>query len=454
MPIPILMPALSPTMTEGNIAKWIKKEGEKIVPGDIIAEVETDKATMEVEAIDEGVLSKILFKDGTENVEVNKLIGIILQEGEKEEDLENFLSKHSSSKRQVKSEGKQDSNNELLSKNIQQETSTIPEETQQDENVFEEKKNSNIDNIYNNSKVNIENEELKEKKLKNDTRLLVSPLAKRIADLKNINLHEIKGTGPNGRIVKKDLDIYLKSGFNKDNLDAELNTSEKVGLTNIKKTIGKRLQLSKQNIPHFYIKSTIDIDKIENARKAINNAKEENNHLDNKISLNDLLIKALALALEKVPEMNATWNEDSIIYYQNVDISVAVATKDGLFTPVIRSACKKRISEISYDMKKFIEKAKDNKLLPEEYNGGSFSISNLGMYNIDEFSAIINPPQTGILAVGSIKHELRKKDNEIITVKTITFTLSVDHRIADGAIAAKLMNNLKFILSNPISMII
>ena len=460
MPVPILMPALSPTMTEGNIAKWLKKEGEKIVPGDIIAEVETDKATMEVEAIDEGVLSRILFNDGTENVEVNKLIGVIIQEDEKEKDVDNFIKKYDENNKKISSHEQNDS--EAKEKTIKEEESIKKEEIET-KHLSDNKTSFNNKETYNNSNTTIliEKEELSNDKTDNkNDRILISPLARRIAKIENINLESVKGSGPHGRIIKKDLDDFILkdnriTNVNKiDNFSSEVNSFEKVKLTNIRKTIGKRLQTSKQTIPHYYLKTSINIEKLELERKEINDYFFRNNQAIKKISLNDLLIKALALSLERVPQMNATWNEDSIIYYKNVDISVAVATDDGLYTPIIRSACKKRVSEISNEMKTLIDKARNNKLLPEEYNGGCFSISNLGMYGVDEFSAIINPPQAGILAVGGIKEELRKNNNDIISEKILNLTLSVDHRIADGAVAAKLLQNLKFYLCNALGMVV
>ena len=440
MPIPILMPALSPTMTEGNIATWLKKEGEKVSPGDVIAEVETDKATMEVEAIDEGILSKIIFTDGSENIAVNKLIGVIIQDGEEENEVSSFIKNFDISlpsndtKKIEKKEG-----NSLVTDNLDN----------NDEDVSHKTKD-----ISENKEPPISNTTIKRINSKDNARILISPLAKRIASLKNIDIENISGTGPNGRIVKKDLNSFLSNQIQEKNFNSSENFSEKVPLTNIRKTIGKRLQQSKQTVPHFYLKSTINIDSLECARNEINLFTQKNQYSIPKVSLNDLLIKALAVSLEKVPELNATWNEDSIIYYKNVDISVAVATQEGLFTPVIKNACKKKVSEISSEMKSLIEKAKNKKLLPQEYIGGSFSISNLGMFEVDEFSAIINPPQAGILAVGGIKEQLKKKDNQIIVEKTITFTLSVDHRIADGAIASNLLKNLKFVLHNPIGMIV
>tara|TARA_B100001248_G_C27396774_1_gene466127 strand:- start:931 stop:2247 length:1317 start_codon:yes stop_codon:yes gene_type:complete len=438
MPVSILMPALSPTMTEGNVAKWLKNVGDTVKAGDIIAEVETDKATMEVESIDEGKLAKIIHNDGSENIAVNSLIGVISLEGESDGDVEKFI---------------QDQNINISKpiENIEEETKT---------NIIEDDTSNNLtaENKEENSKDNPELTVVKTKNNHNDINSVsISPLAKRIADLKEINVEHIKGSGPRGRIIKRDLDAFL----NNDNKEVEENTensklnyiqkSSKTLLTNIRKTISTRLQNSKQTIPHFYLKTKINAQEIIKAKTLFNDV---NFNHKNKISLNDIIIKAVASALKLVPEMNATWNKDSIINYSLADISIAVATDKGLFTPVIRSACSKSISQISEEMKMLITKARDSKLLPEDYTGGSFSISNLGMYNVNEFSAIINPPQSGILAVGEIFNEVKLDSEKVIEVKMINLVLSVDHRIADGAVAASFLKKLKLLLENPLGMLV
>ena len=438
MPVSILMPALSPTMTEGNVAKWLKNVGDTVKAGDIIAEVETDKATMEVESIDEGKLAKIIHNDGSENIAVNSLIGVISLEGESDGDVEKFI---------------QDQNINISKpiENIEEETKT---------NIIEDDTSNNLtaENKEENSKDNPELTVVKTNNNHNDINSVsISPLAKRIADLKEINVEHIKGSGPRGRIIKRDLDAFL----NNDNKEVEENTensklnyiqkSSKTLLTNIRKTISTRLQNSKQTIPHFYLKTKINAQEIIKAKTLFNDV---NFNHKNKISLNDIIIKAVASALKLVPEMNATWNKDSIINYSLADISIAVATDKGLFTPVIRSACSKSISQISEEMKMLITKARDSKLLPEDYTGGSFSISNLGMYNVNEFSAIINPPQSGILAVGEIFNEVKLDSEKVIEVKMINLVLSVDHRIADGAVAASFLKKLKLLLENPLGMLV
>ncbi len=434
MPVAILMPALSPTMTEGNVAKWLKNVGDKIKSGDIIAEVETDKATMEVEAIDDGVLAKIVHNDGAENIAVNSLIGVISIDDETEEDIELFLNKSSVPRKEI---DKTETNEIINSDN-----------------------NASIETSFSHDK-NLINEESKKAEETNliESQISISPLAKRIASLKNINIDGIKGTGPRGRIVKRDLEVFMQDESSTNphlinKADKRVKQfSNKIPLTNIRKTIATRLQQSKQNVPHFYLKSKVSADEIIKARQIINSLyQNENDKI--KISYNDIIIKSVASALKIVPEMNRTWNEDSVLEYNLVDISVAVATDDGLFTPVIRSACKKSISEISSEMKEFILRAKNNKLTPDDYSGGSFSISNLGMYNVQEFSAIINPPQSGILAIGEIFEELKMVEDKILKKNMINLVLSVDHRVADGSTAAILLDKIKFFLENPLGMLV
>ena len=438
MPVSILMPALSPTMTEGNVAKWLKKVGDNIKAGDIIAEVETDKATMEVESIDEGLLAKIIHNDGAENIAVNSLIGVISLEGETDKDVEAFI---------------QDQSLQIpKTNNIEKDDNEINLVTKENKNnpIKETETSIDKDKLIERNKSNFSDE---------DKKISISPLAKRIASLQNITIEHIKGSGPRGRIIKKDLDAYIHSDNSSDEKNhkkAVISTSQtltKLPLTNIRKTIASRLQESKKTIPHFYLKSKVSAEEIVKAREILNSIDFKN---DNKIkvSYNDIIIKSVASALQLIPEMNSTWNDDSILQSSLVDIGVAVATDNGLFTPVIRSACKKSISKISSEMKEFILKAKENKLLPEDYNGGSFSISNLGMYNVHEFSAIINPPQSGILAVGEIYEELKLVNDKTVSVKMINLVLSVDHRVVDGAIAASFLNKVKFFIENPLGMLI
>ena len=384
MPVALLMPALSPTMTEGNIAKWIKKVGDEVVSGDIIAEVETDKATMEVEAIDEGKLASIIFPDGSENVQVNKLIGVIALEGDTEKDIEDFINKNTD----IIKENKNDTDveeNEIKSNNNKDKDNNA--------SFLDEKKDLN-ENEYKSTSSN-NNINLDQKRIK------ISPLAKRIAELQEIDITKVIGTGPNGRIIKRDLEDYnnLITSDEKKSTFNEEDNKRVIKLSNIRKTIALRLQEAKSTIPHFYLKGKVQLDTLVSERSKLNNFLKENNE-DYKISFNDYFIKALALSLKKVPSMNANWNNDgSVTEFNYADISVAVATDNGLFTPVVKHACTKSLENISKEVKAFAIKAKEGKLLPEDYTGGSFSISNLGMYGFEEFSAIFNPPQAGIIAI-------------------------------------------------------
>tara|TARA_B100000963_G_scaffold325216_1_gene311296 strand:+ start:852 stop:2168 length:1317 start_codon:yes stop_codon:yes gene_type:complete len=438
MPIPLLMPALSPTMTEGNIAKWLKKKGDIIKSGDIIAEVETDKATMEIEAIDDGKLAEIIHGDGSENVLVNDLIGIISTADDKESDVEEFKKGFKLKTTEKNLDIKEDDNIDI--KEDEKDNNEVTKETEK------------------NNKINIIKEENNSKKEfneldHNNNKIIASPLAKRIAKEKNINLADIIGSGPKGRIIKRDvIDTVIKP--NKDISDNIKPSFEIKKLTNIRKTIANKLQNSKQTIPHFYLKTKINVDKLYLERRNINSFLEKDTSESIKISFNDIFIKALAASLKAVPDMNATWNEDSIKCFKNVDISVAVATPSGLFTPVIKNAEVKSLSDISKEMKVFIDKAKKGKLMPEDYIGGAFSISNLGMYNIDEFSAIINPPQSGILAVGKIFEEPRVIEGNISMCKYLNAVLSVDHRIADGSVGAELLKYFEYYLNNPMGMLV
>ena len=446
MPVALLMPALSPTMTEGNIAKWVKKVGDEIVSGDIIAEVETDKATMEVEAVDEGRLASIIYPDGAENVPVNNLIGVIALEGETEKDIVSFIHNNNNKASAIKEEDDINIEPKQLKSNTNEYT-----DTNNDINVESDQKIlKNLDDKNNLKSIRGDNENL------DKNRILISPLAKRIAELQDIDISRVTGTGPNGRIVKRDLEEYNNVNNLKENKPVFYNEDSKrvIKLSNIRKTIAERLQEAKSTIPHFYLKGKVSMDTLISERSKLNSFLKENNE-DFKISFNDYFIKALALSLKKVPSMNAIWNNDgSVIEFDNVDISVAVATENGLFTPVVKQACTKSLENISNEVRTFAIKAKGGKLLPQEYTGGSFSISNLGMYGVEEFSAIINPPQAGIIAIGDILEDIIVINGEFKTCKTMSYVLSVDHRIVDGAIASKLLKYFKFFINNPSAMLI
>ena len=421
------MPALSPTMEEGTLAKWLVKEGDKIQSGDLIAEIETDKATMEFEAVDEGIIGKLLVSEGSEGVKVNSPIAIILDDGE-----------------------------ELKVS----ETAGLVVETEQTkpEAATEELKEIHPPSI---SAVQTPS-----------TRVLATPLARRLAREKGIDLESVSGSGPHGRIIKTDiLDIKVSNldtkkgnlanpvltnniqqvfGSSITNLYADREYKE-IPLNSMRKTVAARLTEAKQNIPHFYLRKEIKIDELLQVRSRINTHLIEKN---NKFSINDFIIKSCALALQSVPNANAIWAEDKILQLKPSDIAVAVSVDDGLFTPVIRDADTKSLSNISIEMKELAEKARSKKLLPNEYQGGSFSISNLGMYGIDNFDAVINPPHGAILAVGTgLKKPLVNDDNSISVANMMSLTLSVDHRVIDGALGAELLQSITKYLEDPVLML-
>ncbi len=424
MPIEILMPALSPTMKEGNLAKWIKKEGDKIKAGEVIAEIETDKATMEVEAVDEGILGKILIKEGTENVAVNSCIALILNEGEDKK----ILNEYNAAKPETKNQNSAktiEAKEEIISeapKNTQQKTISSPSQ--------------NLDQ-YNKSKA--------------------SPLAKRIAKEEGVSLLQIEGTGPKGRIIKEDVLDFIKNGSSRQGA-VRRNSQESyiIKNSNIRKVIAKRLLESKQTVPHFYLSCELNISKLLEMRTTMNDAApiDESKNPTYKISVNDLVIKAVAMALKKVPLANSSWSEEGVIVYNNIDISMAVAIDGGLITPIIKNADQKTIQAISAESKSLAKKARDGKLQPEEFQGGSFSISNLGMFGIDSFAAIVNPPQSCILAVSRAVEKPVVENGQIKIASMMNVTLSSDHRSVDGAVGAEFLKALRSYIEQPILMLI
>lgn len=417
MPIEILMPALSPTMTEGNLTKWLKKEGDKVKPGDVLAEIETDKATMEVESIDEGVIGKILVNAGSKNVPVNDLIALLLEEDESPDSIKDYKPK-------------------TITKNI--ETSAPKEEPV--------KKQSSAAAFAPSTSSTSKKEEI---------RIKASPLAKRIAEIENINLAGITGTGPNGRIVKADvLNSKSRKRSNSHSFVAR-NPNEYTSIenTNIRTVIAKRLLQAKQNIPHFYLSIECNIDKLLSLREELNATTDKDNP-EFKVSINDCIIKATAMALAEVPEANASWGEEAILQYNNVDISVAVAIPDGLITPIIHNADQKSVIDISNEMKSLAKKARENALRPEEFQGGGFSISNLGMFGIKQFQAIVNPPQSCIMAVGASNKRPVVINNQITMATIMDISISCDHRVVDGAVGAKFLASFKKFIEHPLRMFI
>lgn len=443
MPIEVLMPALSPTMTEGNLANWLKKEGDNISAGDVIAEIETDKATMEVESVDEGVLKKIFVAAGSSQVKVNTVIAVLAEEGDSDEDIASFI------------------------KNI--EAKAQAEIAQANETNKEQVGSSNTDNkvagASSNAKANnapvITSAPTTAPKLDvavasfDNSNIKASPLAKKLAKEHGVDLNRVKPTGPAGRIVKEDVEDYLRygSGDAVSRNPVAFSTQEN---SMMRKTIAKRLLESKQQVPHFYLSVDFNIDDLLSVRKQVNSTapKDESGKPSYKISVNDMIIKACALALKDNPDANASWYDDAIVKYNNVDISVAVATDGGLITPIIFNADQKSLLKISAEMKELAKLAKDNKLKPEQFQGGGFSISNLGMFGIKSFSAIINPPQSCILAVGAGEEKAIVANGSIKIANIVNMTLSVDHRSVDGAVGAMFLSSLKRYIENPASLLL
>ena len=427
MPIEVLMPALSPTMTEGNLAKWIKKEGDKIKSGDILAEIETDKATMEVEAVDEGVLGKILIQSGTEGVKVNHPIALILAEGEDKKALDSWKPKEAAAPKQA----------EATASTAAPSTPTAAPAAPTAAPVASKAPAAPV---------------AAPAAASTGGRVKASPLAKRIAAQKGIDISTVIGTGPHGRILRAD----VEAGGGRS-ASIRRNPVEFVQVPNnsMRKIIARRLLESKQQVPHFYLTVECEIDALLTARQQLNDHATKKAGKDGKplkLSVNDLVIKATALALRDKPTCNVSWYDDAIVQYNNVDISVAVATDGGLITPIVRNADQKSLAQISTEMKDLAARARDNKLKPEEFQGGGFSISNLGMYGVKTFQAIINPPQACILAVGAGEQVVKVKEGKFEAVNVMNLTLSVDHRAVDGALGAEYLQILKHYIENPILM--
>jgi pyruvate dehydrogenase E2 component (dihydrolipoamide acetyltransferase) len=426
MPIEILMPALSPTMTEGNLAKWLKNEGEAVKPGDVIAEIETDKATMEVEAVDEGKLGKILVPAGSQGVKVNQPIALLLEEGEDA----SALAKAAAAAPKPPAPAPAPAPAAAPAP-VAQPPATAPTPAPA-------------------ATAGATGE-----------RVFASPLARRMAQQAGLDLARLNGSGPHGRIVKADIDAALARGApaaaKPTPAVAPAAAPPAFGLpafteqphSMMRKVIARRLVESKREAPHFYLTLDCNIDRLLQLRQEINVKREKD-----KISVNDFVIKASALALKLVPAANASWTESAVRLYQAADVSVAVATPGGLITPIIRSADSKSLSAISAEMKDLAARAREGKLKPEEYQGGTFSVSNLGMFGIREFAAVINPPQGAILAVGAGEQRPIVKDNALAIATMMSCTLSVDHRVVDGAIGAEFLAAFKKLIEDPLAMLV
>ena len=440
MPTEILMPALSPTMEEGTLAKWLVKEGDTVSSGDLIAEIETDKATMEFEAVDEGTVGKILIAEGSEGVKVNTPIAVLLEDGESADDI--GTSGSSSADAAPAKEAKEEAPAEAKAEAPKEEAKAAPAAPQGADG----------------------------------SRIFASPLARRIAADKGLDLSQIKGSGPKGRIVKADV-IDAKPQAAKDEAPKAAAASapaaaaapaagpsadqvarmyegreyEEVKLDGMRKTIAARLTEAKQQVPHFYLRRDIQLDALLKFRGELNKQLDARGV---KLSVNDFIIKACALALQTVPDANAVWAGDRVLKMKASDVAVAVAIEGGLFTPVLQDSDTKSLSALSAEMKDLAARARDRKLAPHEYQGGSFAISNLGMFGIDNFDAVINPPHGAILAVGAgVKKPVVGKDGELAVATVMSVTLSVDHRVIDGALGAELLNAIKENLENPMVML-
>ncbi|MBK3397567.1 MULTISPECIES: 2-oxo acid dehydrogenase subunit E2 [Methylobacterium] len=492
MPINVLMPALSPTMEKGNLAKWLKKEGDAIKSGDVLAEIETDKATMEVEAVDEGVLAKIVVPEGTADVPVNELIALIAEEGEdpgsvtaggaqpeKTADAPAKADKPDAAKTQAPAGNETPGGGTMSYERVD----TAPEGARPAGGKTADGAPAGQPE---------------------GGRRFASPLARRIAKQEGVDLGAVQGSGPHGRIIERDVRAALEGGTaktaSKDAASKAASTSapkpenreapaaketpaakpapaaaapsgltakqvmgmfepgsyEEVPLDGMRKTIAKRLVESKQTVPHFYLSLDVELDALLSLREQVNAGatKDKDGKPAFKLSVNDFVIKALALALQRVPAANSVWAEDRTLRFRHSDVGVAVAIDGGLFTPVIRKAEQKTLSTISAEMKDLAARARTKKLKPEEYQGGTTAVSNLGMFGIKSFGAVINPPHGTILAVGAGEARVVAKNGAPAVVQAMTVTLSCDHRVVDGALGAELLAAFKGLIESPMGMLV
>ncbi|MFC5509125.1 MULTISPECIES: pyruvate dehydrogenase complex dihydrolipoamide acetyltransferase [Hyphomicrobiales] len=446
MPTNILMPALSPTMEKGNLAKWLKKEGDAIKSGDIIAEIETDKATMEVEAVDEGILAKIVVPEGTADVAVNEIIGVIAAEGE---DASAASAPAKAETRKAVEAPKAEAPKAAPAAAAPAAPAAAPAAS-------------------------------------SGQRPFASPLARRLAKEAGLDLSKVQGSGPHGRIVEKDVEAAKTGGGAKAAPAAAPVTAapaaapkpaaaplatgpsdeqvkklfapgsyEEIPHDGMRKTIARRLTESKQTIPHFYVTVDCDLDALLKLRAELNAAApEKDGKPAYKLSVNDMVIKALALALRAVPDANVSWTENAMLKHKHADVGVAVSIPGGLITPIIRDACHKTLSQISNEMKDYAARAKARKLKPEEYQGGTTAVSNLGMFGVKDFAAVVNPPHATILAVGAGEQRAVVKGGQLAVATVMSVTLSTDHRAVDGALGAELLAAFKGYIEKPMAMLV
>ena len=434
MAVEILMPALSPTMEKGNLAKWLKKEGDRIKSGDILAEIETDKATMEVEAVDEGILAKILVPGGTQDVAVNQVIALIASDGE---DVSKVAAGGAGAPKVAAAPVATP-----IAAPASAPVATAPAAS-----------------------------------VSSGAKLFASPLAKRMAKEAGLDLATIPGSGPHGRIVERDIKAALAGGAAKRAAPAasvaapvmatgiadetvkklfEAGSYEEIPHDSMRKTIARRLLEAKQTIPHFYVSADCELDALLAAREAINASapKGADGKPAYKLSVNDFVIKALAVALMRVPDANVTWTEGAMLKHKHADVGVAVSIPGGLITPIVRKAELKSLSAISNEMKDLAARARNRKLKPEEYQGGSTAVSNLGMFGVKNFQAIVNPPHATILAVGAGEQRAVVKNGQLAVATVMTVTFSTDHRAVDGALGAELIQAFKALIENPVGMLV
>ena len=461
MPTNILMPALSPTMEKGNLAKWLKKEGDKVKSGDVIAEIETDKATMEVEAVDEGTLAKIVVPEGTQDVAVNDVIAVLAGDGEDVKAAGAAVQPPKGEpKAEAKSEARSEAKAETRSEAPKQAPASPAKETAKETPKAPPPAASPRDGAP---------------QANGHGRIFSSPLARRLAREAGIELGRINGSGPHGRVIARDVE-QAKSGKGLKAPAAPAGTPalapsmsdkqilalfepgsyEIVPHDGMRRTIAQRLTASVQTIPHFYLTMDCDVGKLLAAREEINAAapKDKEKKPLYKLSVNDFVIKAMAIALQRIPNCNVSWTEAGMLKHKHSDIGVAVAMPGGLITPIIRKAETKSLSTISAEMKDFAARARARKLKPEEYQGGTTAVSNLGMYGIKDFTAVINPPHATILAVGTSEERAVVRGGKIEAAHIMSVTLSCDHRAVDGALGAELIGAFKMLIENPVMMMV
>ena len=467
MPTPILMPALSPTMEQGKLSKWLKKEGDKVSSGDAIAEIETDKATMEVEAVDEGTIGKIMIPEGTEGVAVNTPIAILLEEGEDASAI---------------SMGTLPSPQPSPAQARQGELASLKRPYPQ---ADADGRGGDVATVVQASPLPGGEGQGEGRSTRSNAnghgRIFASPLARRLAAEADIDLALLKGSGPRGRIVKHDVDEAMRAGVKAPAAAApaqngqalvparaflaampddqilaiyEPGTYEVRPLDNMRKTIAQRLTVAAATVPHFRLNVDCEIDALLEARQRLNARSPKDGPNAFKLSVNDFIVKAMGLALQRVPDANATFTERGILIHRSSDVGVAVAIDGGLFTPVIRGVEHKSLAQISNEVKGLAERARRRRLAPHEYQGGTTAISNLGMFGIDNFDAVINPPHATILAVGQGAQRAIVKDGKIVAATMMSCTLSCDHRVVDGALGAQLLAAFKGFIEDPVTMLI